>query len=174
MRHRDGSWRWLEAVGHNLLDDPSVSGIVVTCRDVSEQIAADEQLQQASVLLASALDLDVTLQNVAQPANLLRVYLAVFVLAARTRYRSWRSVASGISDAVRDGDRVPRPWLSPRRTTEQSIIGSTECLGPVPARARSGWRRASRTASYDRAMVTSLANPAPMPWDRLAPRAGSG
>jgi PAS domain S-box-containing protein len=67
-RHRDGSWRWLEAVGHNLLADPSVAGIVVTCRDVSERVEAEEQLQHASALLASALDLDATLQNVARSA----------------------------------------------------------------------------------------------------------
>ena len=35
-RHRDGSWRWLEVVGTNLLDNPSVRGIVLNARDVTE------------------------------------------------------------------------------------------------------------------------------------------
>jgi diguanylate cyclase (GGDEF)-like protein/PAS domain S-box-containing protein len=35
MRHRDGSWRWIEAVATNRLDDPAVRGIVVNSRDVT-------------------------------------------------------------------------------------------------------------------------------------------
>lgn len=35
--HRDGSWRWLEVHGHNLLDDPDVQGFVVNARDVTER-----------------------------------------------------------------------------------------------------------------------------------------
>ena len=35
-RHRDASWRWLEVVGTNLLDNPSVRGIVLNARDVTE------------------------------------------------------------------------------------------------------------------------------------------
>ncbi len=33
--HKDGSWRWLESVMHNRLDDPAVAGVVVTTRDVT-------------------------------------------------------------------------------------------------------------------------------------------
>jgi diguanylate cyclase (GGDEF)-like protein/PAS domain S-box-containing protein len=43
-RDRDGSWRYLEAVFNNLLDDPLVGGIVVTARDVTERKAFEEQL----------------------------------------------------------------------------------------------------------------------------------
>ncbi len=35
VRHRRGSWCHLEAVGRNLLDNPAVGGIVVTCRDIT-------------------------------------------------------------------------------------------------------------------------------------------
>ncbi len=35
FRHRDGSWRWLEATGTNLLADPAVGGFVVNSRDVT-------------------------------------------------------------------------------------------------------------------------------------------
>ena len=44
-RHRDGSWRWLEAVGTNLLDDPGVAGVVVNARDVTERKAAEGSLR---------------------------------------------------------------------------------------------------------------------------------
>lgn len=44
MRHHDGSWRHVEIVGSNLLDDPTVSGLVLTARDVSERTELQEQL----------------------------------------------------------------------------------------------------------------------------------
>ncbi|MBE0680679.1 MAG: PAS domain S-box protein [Anaerolineales bacterium] len=36
-RHKDGTWRYVEALGTNLLDDPSTMGLVVNIRDVTEQ-----------------------------------------------------------------------------------------------------------------------------------------
>ena len=37
FRHRNGSWRWLEARGTNLLADPAVGGLVINSRDVTER-----------------------------------------------------------------------------------------------------------------------------------------
>jgi two-component system sensor kinase FixL len=39
--HRDGSWRWLESIGSNLLDDPSIAGIIVNSRDITERVEAE-------------------------------------------------------------------------------------------------------------------------------------
>jgi diguanylate cyclase (GGDEF)-like protein/PAS domain S-box-containing protein len=44
MLHKDGSWRHLEAIGTNLLDDPDVHGILVTSRDITERKRFEEQL----------------------------------------------------------------------------------------------------------------------------------
>lgn len=44
FRHQDGSWRTLEAVGNNLLDDPAVGGVVVNARDVTQRKEAEERL----------------------------------------------------------------------------------------------------------------------------------
>ena len=44
FRHADGSWRYLESVGNNLSDDPSVGGIVINSRDVTERKALEERL----------------------------------------------------------------------------------------------------------------------------------
>jgi PAS domain S-box-containing protein len=38
LRHKDGSWRVFDAVGRNLLDEPSVRGLVVHARDITEQV----------------------------------------------------------------------------------------------------------------------------------------
>src|SRR5207237_847058 len=35
--HKDGSWRWVECVGTNLLAEPAVGAIVVNYRDISER-----------------------------------------------------------------------------------------------------------------------------------------
>jgi two-component system cell cycle sensor histidine kinase/response regulator CckA len=47
LRHADGSYVWLEAVGTNLLADPTISGIVLNTRDVSERKRADHALRES-------------------------------------------------------------------------------------------------------------------------------
>ena len=42
FRHRDGSWRHMEAVGSDLSHHPSVAGLLVQLRDVTERKTADE------------------------------------------------------------------------------------------------------------------------------------
>jgi PAS domain S-box-containing protein len=37
VRHRDGTWRIMEAVGRNLIHDPDVNGIVLDFRDITER-----------------------------------------------------------------------------------------------------------------------------------------
>ncbi|MCX5995819.1 MAG: PAS domain S-box protein, partial [Chloroflexi bacterium] len=44
VRHKDGSWRTVEAIARNLLDNPAVKGIVVNYRDVTEREQAHEEL----------------------------------------------------------------------------------------------------------------------------------
>lgn len=40
----DGEWKSIETVGQNLLDEPSIEGVVLTSRDVTERQALTEQL----------------------------------------------------------------------------------------------------------------------------------
>jgi len=47
FRHRDGSWRYLEAVGQNRLDDPAIGGVVVNSRDVSDRKQAEADLRES-------------------------------------------------------------------------------------------------------------------------------
>ncbi|HEV2067537.1 MAG TPA: EAL domain-containing protein, partial [Thermomicrobiales bacterium] len=44
FRHKDGSWRWLESTGTNLLADPAVGGFVVNTRDITERKEIAAQL----------------------------------------------------------------------------------------------------------------------------------
>jgi PAS domain S-box-containing protein len=47
MRHRDGSWRYLEVTGMNLLDDPSVGTLVLNSRDITKRKEAEEALEES-------------------------------------------------------------------------------------------------------------------------------
>ncbi len=46
VRHRDGSWRIVEAIARNLHNDPIVKGIIVNYHDVTEHRKAAEKLQE--------------------------------------------------------------------------------------------------------------------------------
>ena len=52
VRHKDGSWRWLEGIANNLLELPSVRGIVFNHRDVTDRKRAQRELTQRAAELA--------------------------------------------------------------------------------------------------------------------------
>jgi len=45
FRHRNGSWRIVEGVFRNLLDDPAVAGVLINARDVTARRQAEEALR---------------------------------------------------------------------------------------------------------------------------------
>jgi PAS domain S-box-containing protein len=45
LRHRDGTWRYVEAITTNLLHVPSVEGVVINARDITERKAFEQQLR---------------------------------------------------------------------------------------------------------------------------------
>lgn len=47
FRHKDGSWRWLEATGSNQLHIPAVGGVVTNARDVTEQYRIAAALRES-------------------------------------------------------------------------------------------------------------------------------
>jgi two-component system, cell cycle sensor histidine kinase and response regulator CckA len=52
LRHRDGTYRTLELIRTNLLDDPAVQSIVVNMRDITETRALQQQFLQAQKMEA--------------------------------------------------------------------------------------------------------------------------
>ena len=46
VRHKDGSWRHLEGMATNLLDDPAVEGLVFNQRDVTDRVRAEEEARR--------------------------------------------------------------------------------------------------------------------------------
>jgi PAS domain S-box-containing protein len=51
VMRKDGTWRWIEGVGKNLLADPAVNAVVSTFRDVTERVNAEQELKSSLELL---------------------------------------------------------------------------------------------------------------------------
>jgi PAS domain S-box-containing protein len=51
VRHKNGSWRFAAAASKNQLENPEIAGIVITVRDVTERIRAEEQALFHTTLL---------------------------------------------------------------------------------------------------------------------------
>jgi PAS domain S-box-containing protein len=66
VKHRDGTWRIVEAVGKNLLHDPNVNGIVIDFRDITERRLEEQTRGQriASSVAAKRFDLTKSEQEV--------------------------------------------------------------------------------------------------------------
>jgi PAS domain-containing protein len=45
VRHKDGSWRWVESRVTNLLDNPAVGAVVSNFRDITERKRVEQQLK---------------------------------------------------------------------------------------------------------------------------------
>jgi diguanylate cyclase (GGDEF)-like protein/PAS domain S-box-containing protein len=56
VMHGDGSLRWVESIGSNLLGDPAVGGIVVTTRDITERKLAEVATAQLAAIVTSTTD----------------------------------------------------------------------------------------------------------------------
>lgn len=56
VRHADGSWRWMESIGNNLLGDPAVRAYVINARDVTDEEVVIRDLIATKELLAGITD----------------------------------------------------------------------------------------------------------------------
>jgi PAS domain S-box-containing protein len=53
MRHRDGSWRWIEGTATNLLHDPILHCVVINFHDITERREAEDELANHRERLAA-------------------------------------------------------------------------------------------------------------------------
>ena len=63
FRHKDGTWRTLEATSTNLLDDPAVGGVVVNSRDVTERKRTQAEIDDLRRRHSEELEARVTIRT---------------------------------------------------------------------------------------------------------------
>ena len=72
MRHKDGSWRWLETISRSLVHDPEIAGVVVNSRDVTERRRAEHYntvLSRLGLRLSSATSAEQAARIIVEVAN---------------------------------------------------------------------------------------------------------
>ncbi len=47
LRHKDGSWRFIEAVATNAFENPAINAIILNCRDITERKRLEEALRRS-------------------------------------------------------------------------------------------------------------------------------
>lgn len=133
LAHADGSWRVVEALGNNLLDDPTVEAVILNVRDVTERRRTEEALRRSEErlrrLVQSSSDLIVMLDGVG---------VVTYENPAVQRvlgHESGRSIGRHPFDLVHpdDVDRLRRAVL------EQLAGGSAEVLECRVRRADGNW-----------------------------------
>ncbi len=56
VRHKDGSWRWMDCVATNLLEHPAVRAIAVNYRDVTARKQAEAEIRQSEARYRNLFD----------------------------------------------------------------------------------------------------------------------
>ncbi len=67
MHHADGTWRVMESVGHNLLDNPAIHGVILNSRDITGRITAEEALRKSEERYRLFFEDDLTGDYIATP-----------------------------------------------------------------------------------------------------------
>jgi len=93
LRHQDGSWRWMDGVLTNLLDEPAVRSIVINYRDVTNRKLAEQEIASLAKFPSE------------NPNMVLRLSRDGIVMYA--------NAASGVLMSMwgcREGDPAPQVW----------------------------------------------------------------
>ncbi len=131
IRHRDGSWRWVEARGRSLLDDPDVRGVVVHLRDVSERKERQRERRESErrfrSLFEDAFDAMVIADEDGRCVEANPAACALFDLSCE------RLLERSLAEFVLDGHGVE--WL------DRVVQGNGQTRTTVPLRTAAGTRR---------------------------------
>ena len=144
LRHSDGSWRSFQSVVTNMFDEPSVRGLVLNSRDITDQKTLEEQLRHQAfhdpltglanrALFSEHLDHAVR-RRIRSGAGLAVLFIDVDDFKAVNDLRGHalgdkllRKVALRLDEALRDADLVARLGGD-----EFAVLLETEPLDPHP------------------------------------------
>ncbi len=115
LRHKDGSWRWMEAVITNLLDEPAVQSVVINYRDITERKLKEEVIQSRTEELMSIYTLS---RELADTEDLENVIQLVIHHAVESVHTTFACIA-----LMEDEDLVPRA-VYPERNLENDFTFS--------------------------------------------------
>jgi PAS domain S-box-containing protein len=76
-RHKDGSWRTIEIMARNLIDDPVVGGIITNVRDITERKTAERERVERAAAVARAEELQRSRQRIVAAQELVRRDIAL-------------------------------------------------------------------------------------------------
>jgi PAS domain S-box-containing protein len=129
VRHRDGSWRVLEAVAQDLLEDPAVRGIVVNLRDVTERQRVQAELREANETVRTLVE--------ASP-------LAIVAMDREGRVTKWNPAAERMfgwpeHDVLgKDFPFVPDEWQEDALTLRRMVLSGDTVTVERVRRTRGG------------------------------------
>ena len=127
-RHGSGAWVHLDAAAHNMLDDPSVTGIIVNYRDVSDRKHAQAAIQQHAAELE-------TLANVAAALRQAPTRDAILPLLLEQTIRLFHAdggalILRAASDLVIASARgTAETWIGTRHAPESDLLQTVLTTG---------------------------------------------
>lgn len=63
VRHKNGSWRWMEAIGTNLLSNPDLHALIMNYRDITDRNEALEHIRFQASLLSQVRNAVIAIDN---------------------------------------------------------------------------------------------------------------
>ena len=92
LRHARGGWRSVEVLGTNLFDDPSVQGLVISARDLTDRRRAEADLREAQERFRSAFEhAPIGMALVSLDGRLFRVNRALVGILGRSEHELLRA-----------------------------------------------------------------------------------
>lgn len=64
VQHQDGTWRTLELLGRNLLDDPAIAGITINARDITDRKGLEGEIKNRLAELEAVNQISIALRAV--------------------------------------------------------------------------------------------------------------
>ncbi|MDI6770019.1 MAG: response regulator [Anaerolineales bacterium] len=144
LRHKDGSFRTMEVIGNNLLENPAVSGIVINARDITERKQRESELEainRISTALRAARTLDEMLPRLLdETLAVLRAEAGILFLYDAGRDEIRKAAARGWLTGIPNGPLPAREGM-----TAPMLAAGETCISPeIPGDARLGgslWER---------------------------------